>query len=99
MKEAVNNESLLAVVARNPKIIHISCHGAFDNEELKQFYLAFEQKDTGIEHKFDQDLLTRMLSGQNHEIKVAFISACYSEKIGEIFFKSGIPVVIAVNSK
>lgn len=99
MKEAVNNESLLAVVTQNPKIIHISCHGAFDNEELQQFYLAFEQKDTGIEHKFTQEFLAQMLSGQNHEIKVAFISACYSEKIGEIFFKSGIPVVIAVNSK
>ena len=30
---------------------------------------------------------------------LAFVSACHSEEIGEIFFKAGIPVVIAVNSE
>ena len=34
-----------------------------------------------------------------HGIKVAFVSACHSEEIGNIFHRAGIPVVIAVNSK
>lgn len=32
-------------------------------------------------------------------IKIAFVSACKSEEIGEIFHNSGIPIVIAVNSQ
>ena len=51
MKEAVNNESLIQVVQKNPQIIHISCHGDFDKTGSEQFYLAFEDKDTGKEHK------------------------------------------------
>lgn len=29
---------------------------------------------------------------------MAFVSACQSEEIGEIFLKSGVPVVVSVNS-
>ena len=33
-----------------------------------------------------------------NNIKMAFVSACQSEEIGEIFLKSGVPVVVSVNS-
>ena len=58
----------------------------------------FEEGYDGSEFKFKQDQLKQLVSS-NKEIKIAFISACFSEKIGQIFFDSGIPVVIAVNSK
>mmetsp|Transcript_11730 Transcript_11730/g.17953 ORF Transcript_11730/g.17953 Transcript_11730/m.17953 type:complete len:122 (-) Transcript_11730:3418-3783(-) len=37
-KEAINFESLKEMVAKRPKIIHISCHGDFCDEK-KEFYL------------------------------------------------------------
>lgn len=38
MKQAINFESLKQMIARKPKIIHISCHGDFD-KETNEFYL------------------------------------------------------------
>jgi len=35
---------------------------------------------------------------KDYGIKLAFVSACHSEEIGNILYKSGIPIVIAVNS-
>ena len=58
----------------------------------------FESGFEGLELKFFQDQLKQIMSS-NSNIKIAFISACFSEKIGKIFFDSGVPVVIAVNSK
>ena len=59
----------------------------------------------GIEDKLDQDRLTELLDltndedgKPNHKVKLAFVSACHSEKIGEIFLNAGVPIVIAVNS-
>jgi len=42
----------------------------------------------------------RQLLGDSigHGIKLAFVSACHSEKIGQILHDCGIPVVVAVNS-
>ena len=34
-----------------------------------------------------------------NQIKIAFVSACQSEHISEIFLNSGIPIVISVNSQ
>jgi hypothetical protein len=33
-----------------------------------------------------------------HQIKLAFVSACQSEQIGDLFLKAGIPIVISVNA-
>jgi hypothetical protein len=66
---------------------------------LEQFYLAIENTEIGLEDKFSQDRLRALLGmSSKHEIKVAFVSACQSEQIGEIFLKAGIPVVISVNA-
>ena len=37
-KEAINFESLKRMIAKGPKMIHISCHGDYDPQE-KEFYL------------------------------------------------------------
>ena len=104
MKQAANIKKIQKVFSLKPKIIHISCHGATDDrddipEDEKQFYLMFEDYDNyGLEKKFYLNDL-KLLIESNTEIKIAFISACFSEEIGQIFFESGVPVVIAVNSK
>jgi hypothetical protein len=104
MREAINLQSLNQVIQKNPKIIHISAHGAYEKES-KHFYLAIEDAiNSGLEDQFSEDRLANLLGvnskekGSPHQIKLAFISACHSEAIGEIFFKAGIPVVISVNS-
>ena len=39
-----------------------------------------------------------MKSVYDHQIKLAFINACHSEQMGNIFFNAGIPVVVCVSS-
>ena len=46
-KEVANLETLHIQLSKKPKIIHISCHADYDSR-MKQFFLAFEEKDTGI---------------------------------------------------
>ena len=61
MKEAINYQSLQHVLSKHPKIIHISSHGSFD-PHLKEFYLAIEDVATGMEDKFSQDRLEKLMS-------------------------------------
>ena len=87
------------MIAKKPQIIHISCHGDYCKQN-KQFYLSFEQIGTGISHKFYTSMIKDLIGEvQKHAIKLAIVSACHSEEIGNIFLKCGIPVVIAVNSE
>ena len=80
-------------------MIHISCHGDKDKEK-NEFYLQFETIGKGISDKFYASRLKDLLGDEkNHGIKLAFVSACHSEEIGNILYQCGIPIVIAVNSE
>ena len=46
-KDAGNFDTLSQVLNKQPKIIHISCHGDYDSSN-DQFFLALEEKNTGI---------------------------------------------------
>jgi hypothetical protein len=59
-KEAVDFEKLKSVLLKKPSLIHISCHGDYD-KELKQYYLAFEEKETGVLDKFTEDRFKALL--------------------------------------
>ena len=95
-KTPLNFESFKQVLARKPKMIHISCHGDYD-QKLKEFYLQFEQSGTGILDKVNQSRLKDLIGSDGQNIQIAFISSCHSEQIGEIFYQAGIPIVICVN--
>jgi CHAT domain-containing protein len=95
-KDAANFEILKQILSKKPKIIHISCHGDYE-ESVKQFYLAFEEKDSGILDKFTEERLKNLI-GENNHVHLVFVSACHSEMIGEIFIRANIPVVVAVHS-
>eukprot|EP00347_Sterkiella_histriomuscorum_P024050 403332474 len=97
-RDAVNFEILKQILAAQPSMIHISCHGDYDIK-LKQYYLAFEEKDSGVLDKLTEDRLCSLLGdGSNHQVQLVFVSACHSEMIGKIFLRAKIPVVVAVNS-
>ena len=38
-----------------------------------------------------------MVNDEN-PVQLAFIAACHSEKIGQVFLECGVPAVIAINS-
>lgn len=78
MRQAVNFESLKVIISQRPSIIHISCHGDFE-EDTKQFYLQFEGVGNGIVDRFNQQRMLDLLGDEkDHGIKLAFVSACYS---------------------
>ena len=64
LREAINIKSLDQVIKKNPKIIHISTHGAFD-QETKEFYLVIEEEGNGLEEKFTQRRLQNLLCSSN----------------------------------
>ena len=76
-KEAINYDSLKVMINKKPKMIHISCHGDYD-EDSGQFYLIFEGVGDGISDKFTESRLQELIGNENHEIKLAFVSACHS---------------------
>ena len=97
-KEAANFETLKTIISKRPKIIHISCHGDYD-EDSKEYFLAFEEKDTAILDKMSEKRFKRLLGeGHDHRVHLAFVSACHSEMIGKLFLEAKVPVVVAVNS-
>ena len=53
----------------------------------------------GVGDRFHQSRLLELLGSEtDHGIKLAFVSACHSEEIGNILHMCNIPLVIAVNS-
>ena len=70
-KEAINIDSLKDMIEKNPSIIHISSHGAFD-KKTNEFYLAIEKNRDNIGHedKINESRLRTLLGekGKNKEI-------------------------------
>lgn len=81
-----------------PRFLHISCHGAKCKIEDK-YYLAFENTDKMcLLDRLTEDRLKKLLgNGEEHSVQVVFVSACHSQKLGELFKRVGVPVVIAIN--
>lgn len=77
-KTPLNFESFKQVLTRNPRMIHISCHGDYD-KQLKEFYLQFEQSGTGVLDKMSQSRLKELIGSDGKNIQIAFISSCHSE--------------------
>lgn len=60
-KKAMNFRSLQDTICQNPKIIHISCHGSYD-EQTKEFYLSIEDSNNyGLDEKLTQEKLKHIL--------------------------------------
>ncbi len=77
-REPANYEYLSQVLLKKPRILHISCHGDY-NESKREFYLAFEQQHTGILDKLGESRLQSLLDPNGNErLKLVFVSACHS---------------------
>ena len=97
--DIANKDNLNNMITVKPKIVHLSCHGDIDKDG--SFYLAFESKKTvGMMEKLTESQLKILFKNQKdmNSIEAMIVSACHSQKIGELMMESGIPVVIAINA-
>jgi hypothetical protein len=92
-------ENIALVLSRRPRILHISCHGAYEVVDGEsRFFLYFEDNKGKLE-KFDTKKLKEVLTHTDKAgLEVVFVSACYSEPIAEVFREAGVPAVICVHS-
>ena len=95
--EAANRFSLEESIRREPKIIHISCHGR--NPKQGQYSLIFENKGDAQDITAEE-LETNILSKNSDHLKkidLVFLSSCHSEIAGKLFLKYGVKNVIYIN--
>jgi len=73
---------------------------AFESQEERGYLeLVNEAKLSQLLNLKDSDNLEDLTeeSVKNYPVKLVFVSACYSEPIGQLFKKANVPIVIAVN--
>ena len=93
--ECANKEKLKNAIIKQPKILHISSHGFFD--ENKEYYLRLEEKGVLQEiHEKELEIILKLVSNQLEKIDLVFASTCYSQKLGELFLANGIKNVIYI---
>ncbi len=95
--EIATRENLINVLSRSPTILHIICHGEFDNER-NQFYLCFENEDGQMDPIYASDLRS-ILETLKTRVQIVFVNACHSEQVARVFEDAGVPCVIAVQSQ
>lgn len=94
--ETATIDSLQNLFMIKPKIIHLSCHGDYDNK-ASTYYLAFESKKIlGMMEKLSMNRLKKFFETEINikSIEAMIVSACHSQKIGELMMESGIPIVV-----
>lgn len=88
--------TLSEICVHRPKILHVSCHGAFT--ESGEFFLAFEGEN-GVLDRFTVSRLKDRLSRvdlQNFDL--VFVNACHSLDAGKVFSEAGIKYVVTAHS-
>ena len=93
--KCLREESFKKAIKKNPKILHLICHGGFNQKN--EFYLEFEAENAVLLPYNKKDL--RRIIKENPKIKnieLLFINACFSEEIAEIFLDSGVGCVVSI---
>lgn len=98
-------------IRKNPKVIHISCHGirleiakpqqmAISTEDvhLEGHYLLFENFQ-GAGELVSAIQLKQLLGSSQHDIDLIVVAACDSETIGRIFQRCSVRHVVCVEQK
>ena len=85
-------ENFKKVVSLRPYVLHLSCHGEYDIKDRSKGLLIFEQ-DNGEGIVIKQDDLLNQKESLKH-IKLVFIAACKSDRIGKMLQSAGVSHVI-----
>ena len=100
--EVATMKNLSDIIRKKPKILHISCHGAYkEYKDESRFFLYFEESDGKLE-EMDVQKLSRLLKSSAEEksqIDLVFVSACHSEAVADVFTQAKVPAVICVHSQ
>lgn len=93
--EAATVQNLCEALSFAPKVLHISCHGNYDDLE---FYLAFESSNPlGLLDRLSGDRLQKLLMTKSENLpSLVFVSACFSEAITQVYLNAGFKCVVAV---
>ena len=93
--ECANEKKLRDAIIKQPKILHISSHGFFDQNREYSLYL----EENGIRQKIHQNRLREIFTSVSNQLKnidLVFASTCYSETLGKLFLEFGIENVIYI---
>ncbi len=104
--DVASASSLAEVLALDPVILHLVCHGDMDEKRLADgasaesaFFLGFEDAEGALDQLF-LPRLHALLSPQNflRGTKLVFVSACYSQPAAEVFLAYGVPHCVGVRA-
>ena len=90
-----NAANLRHIISQRPKILHLSCHGGYECEdgESKVYLYLEDAKQPGMMEKFDEETIKNIFCEGASDDQIAprlvFISACHSQKFGEIIKEAG----------
>ena len=86
---------LLTVLQEGTTILHIMCHGDYDETQHK-YFLAFEDSSGRLDRLYSTDLDEILSQARSIFIpSLVFMSACHSEEIANVFRKHSVEYVIA----
>ena len=93
------NEKIFRTSLKKPtKILHISSHGRLDKKDSNKYYLLLEEN--GYRKEISQKDLENIIRANAQKIKdidLVFLSTCYSQNLGELFFNNGVKNVIYIH--
>lgn len=95
--EIASHDRLVNVISKGPVILHIICHGEYNNER-GQFHLCFEAENGELYEFYSEDL-SAITESVELKIKLVFVNACHSEEVAKVFVDAGVPCVIAIQSE
>lgn len=99
--EVANLENIHQILMKKPKILHISCHGAYEEVDGESKFFLYFEDNKGKLDKFDLERLNGLLKptgDEKSQIEIVFVSACHSEAVANVFKEANVPAVICVHS-
>ena len=96
--DVASASSLAEVLALDPVILHLVCHGDIDPSE-RALFLGFEDSEGALDRLF-LSRLEALLSPRNFRngTRLVFVSACHSQSAAEKFVEYGVPHCVGVRA-
>jgi hypothetical protein len=98
--------NFIEMLNRQPKALHISCHGIKNSKDVLGIQSFTEYKDAGDFLLFETELsngelvsskqLRKLIRQYGVKLELVFVAACKSEFVGRIFQRAGAKHVICV---
>ena len=104
--ECVNEKKFKNYLSKKIKILHIASHGDLYipsqndlKKNIKNFFYKLILEDKGVKQEIDEIKLEKIFKNLQNKLKLidlVFVSTCYSENIGKLFYEYGAKNVIYI---